>query len=346
MQQIPRGYEHRPRLVAFTPMSAQNPFPNSASLAPISRESELRTDAAKLAELWKSAQIIHLVDARLSAADDSLTFIDAIAVKALQETFIEGDRFFLGIGRDDNQPYFAWRTTWINQPEDDGTEEFEKRKYEGFKTLREVGGNLDADELALAMHAVGLANWHANHTHCARCGAKTVSDLGGSVRVCVEDATQHHPRTDPAVIVLVRDKDDRILLGHQPIWPDKRFSTFAGFVETGESFEECVSREVFEEAGVYASEIKYLTSQPWPFPASIMIAFEAITHRPEEARPDGTEITEVRWLSRDEMKAAVAAEDILLPPKISVARRMIEAWYTRVDGYTRDQLRGGESWRP
>lgn len=327
-------------------MSARKPDPISASLSPINRESELRSDATKLAELWKSAQIIHLVDARLSAAHDSLTFIDAEAAKALQETFVEGDRFFLGIGRDDNQPYFAWRTTWINQPEDDGTEEFEKRKYEGFKTLREVGGYLDADDLALAMHAVGLANWHATHIHCARCGAKTVSDLGGSVRVCIEDATQHHPRTDPAVIVLVRDKDDRILLGHQPIWPDKRFSTFAGFVETGESFEECVSREVFEEAGVYASEIKYLTSQPWPFPASIMIAFEAITHRPEEARPDGTEITEVRWFSRDEMKAAVAAEDILLPPTISVARRMIEAWYTRADGYTSDQLRGGESWRP
>ena len=302
MQQIPRGYEHRPRLVAFTPMSA---------LSPINRESELRTDAAQLVKLWDSAQIIHLVDVRLSAADDSLTFIDASAVKALQETFVEGDRFFLGIGRDDNQPYFAWRTTWINQPEDDGTEEFEKRKYEGFKTLREVGGYLDPDELSLAMHAVGLANWHANHTHCARCGAKTISDLGGSVRVCVDDATQHHPRTDPAVIVLVRDKEDRILLGHQPIWPEKRFSTFAGFVETGESFEECVSREVFEEAGVYASEIKYLTSQPWPFPASIMIAFEAITHRPEEARPDGTEIIEVRWFSRDEMKAAVADQDIL-----------------------------------
>ena len=317
-----------------------------SALSPINRESELRTDAAQLAQLWKSAQIIHLVDARLSAGDDSLTFIDATAVKALQETFIEGDRFFLGVGRDDNQAYFAWHTTWINQPEDDGTEEFEMQKYEGFKTLREVGGNLDADELALAMHAVGLANWHWTHTNCARCGAKTVSDLGGSVRVCPEDATQHHPRTDPAVIVLVKDKDDRILLGHQPIWPDKRFSTFAGFVETGESFEECVSREVFEEAGVYLTDINYLTSQPWPFPASIMIAFEGITQRPEEARPDGTEITEVRWFSRDEMKAAVDAQDILLPPKISVARRMIETWYMQIDGYTREQLYGGESWRP
>jgi NAD+ diphosphatase len=317
-----------------------------SALSPINRESELRNDAARLAALWKTAQIVQLVDARLSAGDDSLTFMDAAAVTAAHGIFAEGDRFFLGIGRDDNKPYFAWNTTWINPPVDDGTEEFEKRKYEGFKTLRELGGYLDADELALAMHAVGLANWHWTHTHCARCGAATVSDLGGSVRVCPEDATQHHPRTDPAVIVLVQDKDDRILLGHQPIWPDKRFSTFAGFVETGESFEECVSREVFEEAGVYASEIRYLTSQPWPFPASIMIAFEAITHRPEEARPDGTEITEVRWFSRDEMKKAVAEKDLLLPPTISVARRMIEAWYTRSDGYTREQLRGGESWRP
>jgi NAD+ diphosphatase len=316
------------------------------NLSPIDRGSDLRTDAAKLEQLWKKAQIIQLVDARLSATNDALTFIDARAVSELSDSFVEGERFFLGISRDDDQPYFAWRTTWINQPIDDGSGDFEKDKYQGFKTLREVGGNLDAEDLTLAMHAVGLANWHENHTHCSKCGAQTVSDLGGSVRVCVEDSTQHHPRTDPAVIVLVRDADDRILLGHQPIWPEKRFSTFAGFVETGESFEECVSREVFEEAGIYPSQVKYITSQPWPFPASIMIAFEAISDRPEDARPDGQEITEVRWLSRDEMKQAVASGEILLPPGISVARRMIEAWYTRVEGYSRKDLQGEQSWRP
>ena len=316
------------------------------NLSPIDRGSDLRTDAAKLEQLWKKAQIIQLVDARLSATNDALTFIDARAVSELSDSFVEGERFFLGISRDDEQPYFAWRTTWINQPIDDGSGDFEKDKYQGFKTLREVGGNLDAEDLTLAMHAVGLANWHENHTHCSKCGAQTVSDLGGSVRVCVEDSTQHHPRTDPAVIVLVRDEDDRILLGHQPIWPEKRFSTFAGFVETGESFEECVSREVFEEAGIYPSQVKYITSQPWPFPASIMIAFEAISDRPEDARPDGQEITEVRWLSRDEMKQAVASGEILLPPGISVARRMIEAWYTRVEGYSRKDLQGEQSWRP
>jgi len=339
MKQIPRGYEHGLRLVALTPMSELN-------LSPIDRGSDLRTDAAKLEQLWKKAQIIQLVDTRLSATNDALTFIDASAASELLESFIEGDRFFLGTSRDGDQPYFAWRTTWINQPIDDGSGDFEKDKYEGFKTLREVGGNLDAEDLALAMHAVGLANWHESHTHCSKCGAQTVSDLGGSVRVCVKDSTQHHPRTDPAVIVLVRDAADRILLGHQPIWPDKRFSTFAGFVETGESFEECVSREIFEEAGVYPSQVKYITSQPWPFPASIMIAFEAIADRPEDARPDGQEITEVRWLSRDEMKQAVATGEILLPPGISVARRMIESWYIRVDGYSRNDLQGEQSWRP
>ena len=316
------------------------------NLSPIDRGSDLRTDAAKLEQLWKKAQIIQLVDARLSATNDALTFIDARAVSELSDSFVEGERFFLGISRDHEQPYFAWRTTWINQPIDDGSGDFEKDKYQGFKTLREVGGNLDAEDLTLAMHAVGLANWHENHTHCSKCGAQTVSNLGGSVRVCVEDSTQHHPRTDPAVIVLVRDADDRILLGHQPIWPEKRFSTFAGFVETGESFEECVSREVFEEAGIYPSQVKYITSQPWPFPASIMIAFEAFAERPQDARPDGQEITAVRWLSRDEMKQTVASGEILLPPGISVARRMIESWYTRVEGYSRNDLQGEQSWRP
>ena len=321
-------------LVAFTPMSARN-----QSLSPINRASELRTDAKALDQLWDKASIIQIIDGRIAATEDALIFCDATTVAAQQESFEAGDRFFLGLGRDNNTPYFAWRTSWINEP---ATEE---EKYEGFATLREVGSNLDEVAISLAMHAVGLANWHAVHTHCARCGAATVSDLGGSVRVCVEDSTQHHPRTDPAVIVLVKDSADRILLGHQPVWPEKRFSTFAGFVEPGESFEECVSREVFEEAGVYCNDINYLRSQAWPFPASIMIAFEAITDHPENARPDSQEITEVRWFTRDEMKTAVATNDILLPPSISVARKMITAWYVAKDGYTVADLTGGETWR-
>lgn len=321
-------------LVAFTLMSARN-----QSLSPINRASHLRTDAKALAELWPNALIVQIIDGRIAATDDALIFCDASTVASQLESFTQGERFFLGLGRDNNTPYFAWRTSWINEPAS------EEEKFEGFATLREVGSNLDEIEISLAMHAVGLANWHATHPCCSRCGAATVSDLGGAVRVCVEDSTQHHPRTDPAVIVLVKDSGDRILLGHQPIWPDKRFSTFAGFVEPGESFEECVSREVFEEAGVYCNDIHYLRSQAWPFPASIMIAFEAITDHPENARPDGEEITEVRWFSRGEMKIAVATADILLPPSISVARKMITAWYVGKDGYVESDLNGAETWR-
>jgi NAD+ diphosphatase len=133
------------------------------------------------------------------------------------------------------------------------------------------------------------------------------------------------------------------LLGHQPVWPDGRFSTFAGFLEPGETFEQCVAREVFEEAGVKLTQVKYLGSQPWPFPASVMIAFEALTDEPDAARPDGEEITEVRWFSRSELKAAAEDGSLLLPPKVSVARRMIEGWLgeTSLDA----SKLAGETWR-
>ena len=334
MQEIPRCYAHGVMLVAFTPMSARN-----QSLSPINRASHLRSDAAALDQLWESAMIVQIIDGRIAATSDALIFCNAATVASNLTAFNVGERFFLGLGRDDNNAYFAWRTSWINEP---ATEE---EKFEGFATLREIGSNLDEVEISLAMHAVGLANWHATHPCCSRCGAQTISDLGGAVRVCVADSTQHHPRTDPAVIVLVKDEADRILLGHQPIWPDKRFSTFAGFVEPGESFEECVSREVFEEAGVYCNDINYLRSQAWPFPASIMIAFEAVTDHPDNARPDGEEITQVQWFSRAEMKTAVATGDILLPPLISVARKMITTWYVGEAGYEASDLTGGESWR-
>ncbi len=316
-------------------MSARN-----QSLSPIDRASDIRTDAAKLALLWRSAKILPVIEGRIGAHDGALRFLNADNVESLSASFESGERYFLGLARDGAVAYFAWRTSWINEPAD------EVLKFEGFRTLREVGGDLDEVDMTLAVHAVGLCNWHATHPRCSRCGAETVSDLGGSVRVCVLDSSQHHPRTDPAVIVLVKDVADRILLGHQSIWPNKRFSTFAGFVEPGESFEECVSREVFEEAGVYCNDIDYLASQAWPFPASIMIAFQAITDHPDTAKADGVEITQIQWFSRDEMKTAIAKGDLLLPPTISVARKMIKAWYTAKSGYLADDLIGGESWRP
>ena len=304
--------------------------------APLDRASELRSDEAALDRLWDSAKIIRVSGTHLATDGKSLQFLSAPEVEKLiaSKIFTSGDKYFLGIDTSSQVAYFAWDCDEVGQtPGETSTE--------GLASLRELGGTLDEFELGISMQATALSNWHRSHPHCSRCGAETQSTLGGSVRVCVKDQSQHHPRTDSAVIVLVKDKDDRILLGHQPIWPDGRFSTFAGFLEPGETFEQCVEREVFEESGVKVKEIKYMGSQPWPFPASIMIAFSAVVDDPSTAKADGVEITEVRWFSRAELKSSVADGSLLLPPTISVARKMIAMWF----GPGAEKLTGGESWR-
>ena len=304
--------------------------------APLDRASELRSDEAELNRLWSAAKIIRVAESRLATDGTSLRFFTAAEVEKLIESkiFTSGDKYFLGIDTASKLAYFAWDCDEVGLAAGESS-------TEGMASLRELGGTLDEFHLGISMHAIALSNWHRSHPHCSKCGALTESSLGGSVRVCVKDQSQHHPRTDSAVIVLVKDKDDRILLGHQPIWPDGRFSTFAGFLEPGETFEQCVEREVFEESGVKVNEIRYLGSQPWPFPASIMIAFSAVVDDPSTAKADGVEITEVRWFSREELKAAVADRSLLLPPTISVARKMIAMWF----GPGADKLTGGESWR-
>lgn len=304
--------------------------------APLDRASELRSDEAELNRLWNAAKIIRVSDSKLATDGQSLRFLSATEVEKLiaSKIFTSGDKYFLGIDSASTVAYFAWDCDEVGKAAGDSS-------AEGMASLRELGAKLDEFHLGISMHAIALSNWHRSHPHCARCGAETESTLGGSVRVCVKDQSQHHPRTDSAVIVLVKDKDDRILLGHQPIWPDGRFSTFAGFLEPGETFEQCVEREVFEESGVKVSEITYLGSQPWPFPASIMIAFSAVADDPSTAKADGVEITDVRWFSREELKNSVADGSLLLPPTISVARKMIAMWF----GPGADKLTGGESWR-
>jgi NAD+ diphosphatase len=304
--------------------------------APLDRASELRSDEAALDRLWNSAKIIRVSNSKLATDGKSLQFLSATEVEKLiaSKIFTSGDKYFLGIDTASKVAYFAWDCDEVGLPAGETS-------TEGLASLRELGGTLDEFQLGISMHVIALSNWHRSHPHCSKCGAETKSTLGGSVRVCIKDQSQHHPRTDSAVIVLVKDKDDRILLGHQPIWPDGRFSTFAGFLEPGETFEQCVEREVFEESGVKVNEIKYLGSQPWPFPASIMIAFSAVVDDPSTAKADGVEITEVRWFSRDDLKSSVADGSLLLPPTISVARKMIAMWF----GPGAEKLTGGETWR-
>lgn len=272
-------------------------------------------------------------EGRIAAVGSEITFLSAtdVASKISSKAFEEGSRYFLGLDIESREPFFAWDTQWAKEKSDE-------EKAVGFSTVREIGSLLAMRELELGLHALALSNWHRAHPRCPKCGGATRVDLGGAARFCDADQSQHHPRTDSAVIVLVKDRQDRILLGHQPIWPEGRFSTFAGFLEPGETFEQCAAREILEESAVRVSELKYLGSQPWPFPASIMIAFEGVTDNPDDARGDGEEITDVRWFSRAELKAATADGSLLLPPSISVARKMIERWLG-------ESAQGGETWR-
>jgi NAD+ diphosphatase len=182
-----------------------------------------------------------------------------------------------------------------------------------------------ARDAGLGVTAVALAAWHASHRCCPRCGTPTVVGFSGWVRHCPNDGIDQYPRTDPAVIMAVVDDDDRLLLGHAAQWPERRFSTLAGYVEPGEGLEQAVRREVDEEVGVAVGEVTYRGSQPWPFPASIMLAFVARATS-TEITVDGVEVTEARWFTRAELLAAASSGEVLLPSKASIARALVEEW--------------------
>ena len=297
----------------------------------VDRAGELRLKPDELAKLWKQARILHFASGKFRVqTNNELDFQSENQINELRASkqFAVGEELFLGI--DNGIAYFAWCSDAMD------FERFEL--LENYQTLRTLGDYLSQLEMGLAIHTQAIANWHHSHQFCARCGLPTISANGGSLRKCTSDGSEHYPRTDGAVIVLVKDEKDRVLLGRQKIWPEKRFSCFAGFVEPGESFEQTVLREVFEESGTKLQDITYLGSQPWPFPASIMISFSAIATNPGEAKADGEEIEEIRWLTRDAMRQEIADQLLTLPPSMSVARKMIEFWYAKDGADVRDLL--------
>jgi NAD+ diphosphatase len=192
--------------------------------------------------------------------------------------------------------------------------------------LRDVGALLDDAGAGLFTAALGLANWHAVHPRCARCGSPTDVVQAGWSRRCPQCGAEHYPRTDPAVIMAVVDDAGRILLGRQASWPEKRYSTLAGFVEPGESLEAAVRREVAEEADIEVGEVEYRGSQPWPFPSSLMLGFRARALS-TAATADGVELAHARWWTREQFEADLASGELRLPPRVSIARRLIEDWY-------------------
>jgi NAD+ diphosphatase len=189
--------------------------------------------------------------------------------------------------------------------------------------LRDLAPTLSQADGGMVAHAVALLNWHRRHRFCANCGTPSDSREAGHIRRCQKCGAEHHPRTDPVVIMLVHD-GDRAILGRQAHWPPGRYSALAGFVEPGESLEEAVAREVREETGARVADVAYHSSQPWPFPASLMLGFIARWTSGEPVVGDG-ELEDVRWFTREE----IAAGEAKLPPRQAIARRLIEEWLGR-----------------
>jgi NAD+ diphosphatase len=273
------------------------------SEATYDRAAHRRADQAWLADAWQRAQVV------LISPKSATPVVDGRAAFRPAGESPDGSRRFLGLVSD--VPYFAVTA------EPDG---------DNWQTLREFGARADELEAGLVVSAVALEQWHQRHTHCPLCGAATEETQAGWTRNCVADGSQHFPRTDPAVIMLVHDGADRALLGRGHQWGEGRFSTLAGFVEPGESLEAAVAREVYEEVGVRVRDIRYLASQPWPFPSSLMLGFTA--------RAMGTDLTlqaeeieAARWFTRDQLVAAIGDGSVVVSGRISISRRIIEHWF-------------------
>lgn len=207
-------------------------------------------------------------------------------------------------------------------------------------SLRTSGSGLSDLEAGVFTQGLALYNWHTSHAHCPSCGSETIVEKAGWVRRCKQDELELFPRTDPAIIVSIVDESDRILLGSQGIWEHNRWSVLAGFVEPGESLEAAVIREMKEESGLDVSSPKYIYSQGWPYPYSLMLGFSARAKSAQQLRPDGQEITRLRWFSRKELLAE--ASQMLLPGPATISRSMIELWLGQKIASNTEDLGNGQ----
>ncbi len=283
--------------------------------AEVDRSAHLRADAAWLERAWADPETrVLVIEQGRALAEIGDTGARLHFVRSAQAP--DGVRFLLGVDGD-GLAYFGVAGP-LPEPIGPGV----KPAY-----LREAGPLLSDRDAGLMTHAVALANWHETFTHCPRCGAVTEPFASGHGRRCPVDGSEHFPRVDPAMIVLVTDPDDRCLLARNAMWPERRVSILAGFVEAGESAEQAVAREVHEETGITVTAVTYLGSQPWPMPQSLMLGFRARANGHQEIHVDADEIAEAHWYSRAELAAVVASGELRLPPPVSIAHHIIESWY-------------------
>ncbi|HXV94410.1 MAG TPA: NAD(+) diphosphatase [Pseudonocardia sp.] len=316
--------------------------PPVLSRSAVLRDERLRTDAARQVAGWRTARLVVVDEAGRAAVDwgdgrrpggpwDTVSGGGArLLTRPSTGTAPPEDAVLLG--EHEGTAYWAVRGRVDLVAGEDPTD---------WADLRTAGAALDALGAGLLTSAVAVLNWHDAARFCGRDGSPTRPGNAGWHRTCEANGHEDYPRTDPAVICLVHDGGSgdaaRVLLARQPVWPEGRFSVLAGFVEAGESLEACVAREIGEEVGVPVRDVRYLGSQAWPFPRSLMIGFHAVADPDLPLRPADGEIAEAMWVSRADLRRALDRGDwggrgepgerlLLLPGKVSIARSMLEAW--------------------
>lgn len=296
------------------------------SRSAVDRATHRRGDTDWLAAAWADPRtrvlVVHDAQALVADRDGRLELVLVPPAEAPP-----GTRLLLGVDEDE-VAYFGVSTVvpWGGDPPypaDVPVGELDAKPM----ALRQAGALLSDRDAGLMTHAVALAIWHDSHTHCPQCGTPTVPAPAGHLATCPADGTEHFPRLDPAVIMLVIDPDDRLMLARNALWPPGRMSVVAGFVEPGESAEHAVAREVYEETAIVVGQVRYLGSQPWPMPRSLMLGFQASARGGQRITVDEEEIGEARWFSREELRAAIDSGEVGIAPTSSIARRLIEYWY-------------------
>ena len=279
----------------------------------VDRIGERRKDSAWLAEAVQSQQscFVPVWGDQCLVGGDPLQAI-LLGRNQVGSMIDDQDLIFLGLFRD--RPAFALS---INADTDAPFPELGE-----FHDLRYLGTVLPPDEANLVAHARALVLWHASQVFCGVCGSSARPEAAGNSRICLNDACRReiYPRVDPAIIVLVSD-GERCLLGRQTSWPEGRYSTIAGFVEPGESLEDAVRRETYEETNIHVGKVTYHSSQPWPFPSSLMLGFMAEAESSDIVLNDA-ELEDAQWFTRKELRSGFPK----LPFRISIARRLVDHW--------------------